>query len=109
MNQLDQTNYLDTLIENFINQPKFSGMNTEEKLSFKEALIQNYNDRITSVVILNMPQEFSNEFTLIAEKGDNNITQEFIYKYIPNFDLLVQNETIAFLQSLIATDRLQEN
>ena len=106
MNNENKTNYLESLLESFIEQPKFAGMTAEEKNVFKQALVQNYNDRITSVIILNMPQEVSEEFTIVAERGDPVETQNFINKHIPNYDMLVQNETTAFLQSLIATSQL---
>jgi len=107
MNNENKTNYLETLIDSFVDQQKFTGMSAEEKNIFKQALIQNYNDRITSVIILNMPQEVSNEFTIVAERGDPIETQKFINQYIPNYSMLVQNETTAFLQSLIATTELE--
>jgi len=106
MDTENKTNYLESLLDSFIDQQKFAGMSSEEKEVFKASLVQNYNDRITSVIILNMPQEVSEEFTTIAERGDTTETLTFIYNYIPNYDMLVQNETTAFLQSLIATSQL---
>lgn len=108
MNQENQINYLEKILDSFIDQPKFAGMSPAEKNEFKQALVQNYNDRITSLIILNMPEERSTEFTQIAESNDPAKTQEYIYKYIPNFDKLVQDESQAFLEALVATNNLPE-
>lgn len=106
MNQENQINYLEKILDSFIDQPKFAGMSETEKNEFKLALIQNYNDRITSLIILNMPENKSTEFTEIAETGDAQKTQEFIYANIPYFDKLVEDESRAFLEALIATNQL---
>lgn len=108
MNEEKNINYLETLIDGFIDQPKFGSMSPAEKQEFKAALVQNYNDRITSLIILNMPREKSTEFTEIAESGNPEATQDFIMKNIPNFEQLVQNESTAFLQALIATDTIPD-
>jgi hypothetical protein len=105
-NNTNELNVLGSFLDSFISQPKFSGMTEEEKVAFKQTLAQNFNDRVSSVVILNMPQDKSEEFNQVLERNNPEETDAFILKYIPNIDQLIQNETSAFVNDLIAT---QEN
>jgi hypothetical protein len=80
-------------------------MAPEEKEVFKQSLIQNFNDRISSVIILNMPQEKSEEFLQILERNNEQETDQFISANIPNIEQLIQNETSAFVKDLMVSNQ----
>ena len=105
MNQNNQEiNILETFINSFMVQPRFNGMNEAEKVAFRQTLIQNFNDRISSVVVLNMPQSQNEEFMKLLETNNAEEIVSFVTKHIPNIDQLVQNETSAFVNDLLATN-----
>jgi hypothetical protein len=101
-NNLSSENMLNNLLTNYIEQPKYAAMTKEEKEQFKNDLIENLNQRISAVITINMPSEHKEEFLAVLERDDLIETQNFIEKYIPNAQMLIQNEANAFVTDLLS-------
>ena len=101
-NNLSSENMLNNLLTNYIEQPKYAAMTKEEKEQFKNDLIENLNQRISAVITINMPSEHKEEFLAVLERDDLVETQNFIEKYIPNAQMLIQNEANAFITDLLS-------
>jgi len=98
---------LSVFLDDFVSKSKFSGLSPEEKDNFKSNLLRNYFDRINSVIILNTPSDVKQEFITILERDNQQEVDSFIKKYIPNFDVLVANETTIYMADIMQT--LEEN
>lgn len=92
-----------SFLVDFVNRPKFSGLTPVEKEEFKQNLLNNYFDRINSVIILNTPSSKKEEFIKLLEKDNENEIDKFLNSTIPNFDILIQNETSVFIADLMET------
>ena len=93
----------DSFLVDFVNRPKFSGLTPQEKDDFKQNLYRNYLDRVNSVIILNTPSSKKEEFIKLLEKDNENEIDKFLNSTIPNFDILIQNETSVFIADLMET------
>jgi hypothetical protein len=100
----NQENMFNSLLDNYIAQPKYAAMTPEEKENFKNQLIQNFNQRISAVVTINMPDENKEEFLQVLERDNEEETGEFIKKHIPNIEQIIGNEASAFVSDLIADE-----
>ncbi len=106
MNQdvTNQENMFNSLLDNYIAQAKYATMTKEEKEMFKEKLIANFNERVSAVVTINMPDENKEEFLQVLERDNEEETGEFIKKHIPNIEQIIGNEASAFVSDLIADE-----
>ncbi len=100
----NQENMFNSLLDNYIAQPKYATMTKEEKEMFKEKLIANFNERVSSVVTINMPDQNKEEFLQVLERDNEEETGEFIKKHIPNIEQIIGNEASAFVSDLIADE-----
>jgi hypothetical protein len=99
-----QENMFNSLLDNYIAQAKYAGMTKEEKVMFKEKLIENFNARVSAVVTINMPDEHKEEFLQVLERDNEEETGEFIKKHIPNIEQIIGNEASAFVSDLIVEE-----
>ena len=93
----------DSFLVDFVNRPKFSGLTPSEKDDFKQNLYRNYLDRVNSVIILNTPSDRKEEFISLLERDNQDELNKFLNSVIPNFDILIQNETSVFIADLMET------
>jgi hypothetical protein len=99
-----QESMFNSLLDNYIAQAKYAAMSKEEKEIFKQKLIENFNERVSAVVTINMPEEHKEEFLQVLERDNEEETGEFIKKHIPNIEQIIGNEASAFVTDLISEE-----
>lgn len=95
-------NQIINLLETFISQDKYKNLSHDEKEKFKNELLINFNKKINTVIISNIPSQLQDEFMKILERDDEIETQNFINQHIPNAKELLEKEAQNFFNTILS-------
>ena len=100
--QHEQTSTIEAFAENLLQEKGIDTQDREVFVQIKSDLIVRIEERINTLILKELPQEFLGEFERLVDGGDEEKIQKFTGRHIKELDQKIAEELLAFRNIYLA-------